>query len=62
MIAMTVTYQMPADHASFERAHFADDAWTALRSIDTILREPIKPMEKVDAVRDVLADVLWRAE
>jgi len=41
---------------------FADEAWAALRSIDTILYEKCKPIDKLDAVRDVLADVIWRVE
>jgi len=44
---------------------FADDAWASLRNIDAILTanhsEPNR-LKTLDAVRDVLADVLWRVE
>jgi len=62
MITLTVTYQMPADQHAFEQAHFAGDAWAALHNIDKILHETYGNLDKLDAVRDVLADVLWRVD
>ncbi len=61
MTTITVTYT-DDEVAKFKRTLFADEAWAALRSIDTILHDHCKPIDKLDAVRDVLADVLWRVE
>jgi len=61
MTTITVTYT-DDEVDKFKRTLFADDAWAALRSIDTILHDHCKPIDKLDAVRDVLADVLWRVE
>jgi len=61
MTTITVTYT-DDEVDKFKRTLFADDAWASLRSIDTILHDHCKPIDKLDAVRDVLADVLWRVE
>lgn len=61
MTTITLTFH-DGEEARFKRTLFADDAWKALRSIDTILHEKCKPIDKLDAVRDVLADVIWRVE
>ena len=59
MTTITLTFQ-DGEEAKFKRTLFADEAWAALRSIDNVLHETCKPIDKLDAVRDVLADVLWR--
>jgi len=50
----------------FKRTLFADEAWAALKSIDRILMENYNTEQDhhqtLGAVRDVLADVLWRVE
>ncbi len=61
MTTITITYT-DDEVDKFKRTLFADDAWRALRSIDTILHEKCKTLDKLDAVSDVLADVMWRAE
>jgi len=64
MTTITVTYT-DDEVDKFKRTLFADDAWASLRNIDAILTanhsEPNR-LKTLDAVRDVLADVLWRVE
>ena len=61
MTTITLTFH-DGEEPRFKRTLFAEEAWTALRSIDNILHEQCKPIDKLDAVRDVLADVIWRVE
>jgi hypothetical protein len=61
MTTITLTYT-DNEVEKFKRSLFAEEAWRALRSIDTILHEKCKPIDKLDAVRDVLADLPWGVE
>jgi len=65
MTTITVTYT-DDEVDKFKRTLFADEAWAALKIIDRILMENYNTEQDhhqtLGAVRDVLADVLWRVE
>jgi len=64
MTTITLTFH-DGEEDRFKRTLFADEAWASLSNIDAILTanhsEPNR-LKTLDAVRDVLADVLWRVE
>ncbi len=61
MITLTVTYQMPEDQDSFQRAHFSNEAWFALDAALNTIRNHQKhgaltADQTIETVRELLVE------
>lgn len=67
MTTITLTFH-DGEEARFKRTLFADEAFSALRKIDELVRAQLKygddsgNIQTLHTVRDVIGDVLWRDE